>query len=456
MASEIVKLKLSEIIPYERNPRRNDAAVDDVAESIRQCGYRQLIVVDENNVVLAGHTRLKALKKLGWKEVEVQRELDMDEETKRKYRILDNKVAEKSDWDYELLEIELDDLDFGDYDFGFEWEDEYEPIEEPQENVKDDTIEYFTKDEIIEDEIKQFRHYDSVEEYAATIMSVARAKHEFNRLCQGYNEGYNISLLFNPHRLDTPTNHATSIFDALNNSEDYRRALAKFIVNVQNKGVNENEFYKYIGIGSGGIQYVNEFQPYLARDIYKKYCRSGYVVLDPCSGWGGRTLGLASCLFNNITYITTDPNTRTYNGLLKLKEFLRLGDNFQYNNLPFEQLELADESVDFCFTSPPYFDTERYSDEETQSYKAHNSYELWRENFLYVLLDKVYRALKPNRYCLLNVGKVRYPIDADIIDWLEERGIKHRRINDFKIGGNGIGARTDEDGNGEPFIEFRK
>lgn len=116
---EIVTLKLGDIIPYERNPRKNDAAVDDLAESIRQVGYRQRIVVDENNVILAGHTRLKALQKLGWKEAEVQRELDMTEEQKRKYRLLDNKVAEKSGWDFELLDWELEDLDFEGYDFGF-------------------------------------------------------------------------------------------------------------------------------------------------------------------------------------------------------------------------------------------------------------------------------------------------------------------------------------------------
>lgn len=137
---EIVTLKLSEIIPYERNPRKNDAAVDDVAESIRQVGYRQRIVVDENNVILAGHTRLKALKKLGWAEAEVQRELDMTEEQKRKYRILDNKVAEKSEWDYDLLDIELGDLDFDNYDFGFDELDvdfPEEPEEEPDGKYTD-------------------------------------------------------------------------------------------------------------------------------------------------------------------------------------------------------------------------------------------------------------------------------------------------------------------------------
>lgn len=118
---EIVKLKLSDIHPYERNPRKiTEKAVNDCAESIRQCGYKAKIIVDENNVIIAGHTRLEALKKLGWKEVEVQRETDMTEEQKQKYRLLDNKTAENGQWDYELLDWELESIDFGDYDFGFD------------------------------------------------------------------------------------------------------------------------------------------------------------------------------------------------------------------------------------------------------------------------------------------------------------------------------------------------
>lgn len=119
--SELVKLKLSDIHPYERNPRKiTQKAVDDCAESIRQCGYKAKIIVDENNVIIAGHTRLQALQKLGWKEAEVQRETDMTEEQKRKYRLLDNKTAENGQWDFELLDWELEGLDFEDYDFGFE------------------------------------------------------------------------------------------------------------------------------------------------------------------------------------------------------------------------------------------------------------------------------------------------------------------------------------------------
>ena len=117
---EIVKLKLSQIKPYENNPRRNETAVDAVAESIKQCGYCSPILVDENNVILAGHTRYKALQKLGWKEAEVVVRDGLTDEQKRKYRLLDNKTNEFASWDFDLLADEIEGLDFEGFDFGFE------------------------------------------------------------------------------------------------------------------------------------------------------------------------------------------------------------------------------------------------------------------------------------------------------------------------------------------------
>ena len=118
---EIVKLKLSQIKPYENNPRKNEAAVNAVVESIKQCGYCNPILIDENNVILAGHTRYKALKKLGWTECEVVVRPGLTEEQKKKYRLLDNKTNEFATWDYDLLEKELEGLDFSGFDFGFDF-----------------------------------------------------------------------------------------------------------------------------------------------------------------------------------------------------------------------------------------------------------------------------------------------------------------------------------------------
>ena len=115
---EYVKKRLSELKPYENNPRINDEAVDDVAESIRQCTYVAPVIVDENGVILAGHTRYKALLKLGYTECEVVVASGLTEEQKKKYRLYDNKTAELAGWDQKKLSEELSDVDFQGYDFG--------------------------------------------------------------------------------------------------------------------------------------------------------------------------------------------------------------------------------------------------------------------------------------------------------------------------------------------------
>ena len=142
---EIIKLNINEVIPYPDNPRKNDNAVDAVAESIKQCGYCSPIVIDEDNVILAGHTRLKALKKLKWKEVECVRKTGLTEEQKKKYRILDNKTNELAEWDFDLLEEEIDGLDFDGFDFGFDMS----AFEEPKEIVEDEPPEVDEENEPI-------------------------------------------------------------------------------------------------------------------------------------------------------------------------------------------------------------------------------------------------------------------------------------------------------------------
>ena len=114
---ELVTIRLEKLKPYKNNPRYNDDAVDAVEESIRQVGYITPIVVDENLEILAGHTRFKALYNLGEEEAECIIVSGLTEEQKKKFRLLDNKAAEIADWDLEKLIAELEDLDFGDFDF---------------------------------------------------------------------------------------------------------------------------------------------------------------------------------------------------------------------------------------------------------------------------------------------------------------------------------------------------
>ena len=108
---KVEDLALDSLIPYARNPRKNDGAVDKVAASIKEFGWRSPIVVDEEMVILAGHTRYKAAKKLGLTEAPVHIAEGLTEAQKKAYRIADNRVAEEAEWDYDFLKIELADLD---------------------------------------------------------------------------------------------------------------------------------------------------------------------------------------------------------------------------------------------------------------------------------------------------------------------------------------------------------
>lgn len=121
----IVDKRIEDLIPYEKNPRRNDKAVKYVAESIKQFGFKVPIVIDKDNVIVAGHTRYKASKKLGLKTVPCLVADDLTEQQIKAYRLADNKVAEKAEWDFELLDQELADLfDFNMMSLGFEDDEE--------------------------------------------------------------------------------------------------------------------------------------------------------------------------------------------------------------------------------------------------------------------------------------------------------------------------------------------
>lgn len=117
---EIKMIKVDDLKPYENNPRFNDEAVEYVAKSIKEFGFKVPIVVDKNGVIVAGHTRYKASLELGLKEVPCIVADDLTDEQIKAFRLADNKVGELAGWNYDLLNIELDNiLDIDMEDFGF-------------------------------------------------------------------------------------------------------------------------------------------------------------------------------------------------------------------------------------------------------------------------------------------------------------------------------------------------
>lgn len=127
---QIIYKKVVELVPYENNPRNNDEAVDYVANSIKQFHFQVPIIIDKDNVVVAGHTRLKACKKLGIEEVHCIVADDLTEDQIKAFRIADNKVGEVSTWDIEKLGFELADIDIDMNEFGdFGLEDDSDNVD---------------------------------------------------------------------------------------------------------------------------------------------------------------------------------------------------------------------------------------------------------------------------------------------------------------------------------------
>lgn len=116
---EIVYKKVSELKLNPNNPRKNDDAVDVIAKSIEKYGFKNPLIIDENNVVWCGNTRLKASKKLKLKEVPCIVASDLTEEQIRELALIDNKSSEIADWDYDLLKEELNVLDLSDFDLSW-------------------------------------------------------------------------------------------------------------------------------------------------------------------------------------------------------------------------------------------------------------------------------------------------------------------------------------------------
>lgn len=118
--TKVTYMDVDSLIPYANNPRLNDNAVDAVAASIKEFGFKVPIVVDGENVIINGHTRLKAAHKLGLRQVPVIVADDLTPEQAKAFRLADNKTSEFAEWDLDKLDIELDsiaDIDMGDFGF---------------------------------------------------------------------------------------------------------------------------------------------------------------------------------------------------------------------------------------------------------------------------------------------------------------------------------------------------
>ncbi len=262
------------------------------------------------------------------------------------------------------------------------------------------------------------------------LVSMMYSKYEaivdFANLCNGHATGEKISMLFNPHRYSTRTKCSKSIVEAFGNAS-FLSGLARATIFKETK-VKEL-LYQVLQLGINGVQYVNEFPPYVARDLYVSF--NAKTILDPCAGWGGRMVG-AACVGSH--YHGFEPASKTYKGLIELGEFLKLfntGFDYEVENIPFEDASL-NKSYDFTLTSPPYYDTEIYSDEITNSCNRYKTFEDWCQYFYAPMIKKTLQHVPT---FVINVGSRSYDLKSELLTIYPDA----REISSKLSGGGGLG-----------------
>jgi hypothetical protein len=275
--------------------------------------------------------------------------------------------------------------------------------------------------------------------------------------------GLSLANSYHPHMWKTRCKKAKTPFEVFSDNVLFKKAIRKRIKYSDSK-LSPFNIRKALKTFTGA-QSVSNFRPTIAKYIYQKYCPAGGNVLDPCFGYSGRLLGAWASHIGR--YEGCDPCVKTYEGSLACSHDLSLLTKKMnkemllplYNcpeivlhNMPFEEFKTESE-YDLVFTSPPYYNLEKYSDEPTQSYMKYKSYYDWKTWFLKPLILISQIVLRQNGYFVLNVGGE--PLVADTIKigtevFEKEPEVLYMRLSKM------IGSRNNKGFKEEPILVWKK
>lgn len=174
-----------------------------------------------------------------------------------------------------------------------------------------------------------------------------------------------------------------------------------------------------------GVQAVSNFRPSAAAAIYDMFAKNG-VVWDMSGGWGGRLLG--AIVSGVDTYMATEPSTKAFKGLIGIVKDFGGNINTEIECCGSEEFLPDANTLDLCFTSPPYFDLEKYSLENTQSYIKYPIKNVWVDHFLRKTFENCYYGLKSNGVMLINIADIKgNELEADMVKIAEKVGFKLRK-----------------------------
>lgn len=427
---------LSELRHWPRNPKSHDIGA--LSESLKRFGFVSPILWDENSQqIVAGHGRVDTLTFLKGSGAEpphriVARGDDwlvpiirgirfVSDGEAEAYLVADNQLTMLGGWNdaglYEALKRQLDDGSLE--GTGFDEED----VDELRRRLQ--STPYGAQEPDEPDEPISFLLYDK-DTVAGHAFSFFRARGfpykelplhtqmlELNRLAMCDQEkalrthlGYSVADTYHRHRFECHAVDKRSPVDSFHDDAQLRRAIGLVL---DNGGMIGDGMFSTLTLVAG-TQACSNFRPGMAMHFYRRFGEPNGTVLDPCTGYGGRLIGwIASRLGGK--YIGVDPSTQTHEANTRMAALLAPPDSVQLINLPFEDVDLdvlgLTGQVDLVFTSPPYFNKERYADEETQSFKRYLTFDGWREGFLTALLSGAFAALKPGKYCGINIADIK-------------------------------------------------
>jgi len=335
--------KLADIKPYPNNPRINDNSVELVANSIREFGFKNPIIVDKDGVIIAGHTRYKAAKQLRLKEVPVIVADDLTEEQVQAYRLADNKVGEGSMWDYDLLDLELGDIGIDMEQFGFFGE---LPVFDTEE---DDP--YANPSEV----------HKLTDSFIVPPFSVLDTR-------QGYWQDRKKAWL-------EKTGNLSETRDG-----EYGRSFDGDLVQKINNG-------------------TSNFDPVLCEVIYHWFNRPGGKILDPFGG--EQTKGVVAGEMGYPYHAVEIREDQVKLNQEKTKRYPHVkyycGDSNDLASI------IKDRDFDLMFTSPPYYDLEVYSAEDMS---ALGTYEEFMDAYRNIF-TQAYGMMAEDSFAVVKVGEIR-------------------------------------------------
>jgi Fe-S-cluster containining protein len=399
---------INTVIPYARNPRRNDAAISKVAASLQEFGWRQPIVVDDDMVVVAGHTRLEAARSLGMGEVPIHIATGLTPEQIKAYRLADNRVGQEAEWDEELLRLELGELEAASFSLdltGFDT-DEWQGLLLDDAGLDSDNEEQKAK---------------LSEKFMVAPFSVLNAREGWWQARKGAWIGLGIQ---------SELGRGENGYDAFPGGSkmvsgytpDGKRLAEGIRKNKMALGSLAPHWQRG---GKGGATGTSVFDPVLCELVYRWFSPPGGIVLDPFAG--GSVRGVVASVLGR-QYVGYDLRPEQVAANDRQAAAICDGHKPSWVVADSRTIDQADTEADFLFSCPPYADLEVYSDDSLDLSTL--PYAEFRDSYREIIA-KSCAKLKDDRFACFVVGEVRdkkgkyYNFIGDTISAFLDAGVSY-------------------------------